>query len=165
MLLCSLHLGYQTGKVQNSRTLLCITRNFEVLPENCQKSGKSPKEFWGISGKSHFGLRKSQTISQSLYLPPLPLLFFIFTLHQSSSLNHYILCFLSCFSHVRLFVTLWIVAFQAPLSMGFFIKNTGVGFHVLLQEIFPAQGLNPCPLCLLHWQVGSLPLVPPGKPA
>ena len=77
MLLCSLHLGYQTGKVQNSRTLLFITRNFEVLPENCQKSGKSPKEFWGISGKSHFGLRKSQTILQSLFLPlfPPPLLY------------------------------------------------------------------------------------------
>ena len=45
-------------------------------------------------------------------------------------------------------------------------KNTGVGRRVLLQEIFPTQGLtNPCLLCLLHWQVGSLPLVPPGKPS
>ena len=26
---------------------------------------------------------------------------------------------LSCFSHVQLFATLWTVAFQAPLSMGF----------------------------------------------
>ena len=26
------------------------------------------------------------------------------------------------------------------------------------------QGLNPHLLCLLHWQAGSLPLVPPGKP-
>ena len=29
--------------------------------------------------------------------------------------------------------------------------------------IFPTQGLNPYLLHLLHWQVGSLPLVPPGK--
>ena len=43
-------------------------------------------------------------------------------------------------------------------------KNTGVGCHALLQEIFPTQGLNPGPLCLLHWQAGSLPLGPPGKP-
>ena len=43
-------------------------------------------------------------------------------------------------------------------------KNPGVGGHVLLQGIFPTQGSNPCLLCLLHWQVGSLPLVPPGKP-
>ena len=43
-------------------------------------------------------------------------------------------------------------------------KNTGVGCHAVLQGIFPTQGLNPCPLCLLHWQAGSLPLAPPGKP-
>ena len=43
-------------------------------------------------------------------------------------------------------------------------KNTGVDYHFLLQRIFPTQGLNPCLLCLLHWQAGSLPLVPPGKP-
>ena len=28
--------------------------------------------------------------------------------------------------------------------------------------IFLTQGLNLCPLHLLHWQAGSLPLVPPG---
>ena len=39
-------------------------------------------------------------------------------------------CVLSHFSHVQLFVTLWIVALQAPLSMGFSRKNTGVGCHV-----------------------------------
>ena len=38
-----------------------------------------------------------------------------------------------------------------------------VDCHALLQGIFPTQGLNPCLLCLLHWQVGSLPLVPPEK--
>ena len=30
---------------------------------------------------------------------------------------------------------------------------------------FPIQGLNQCLLCLLHWQVASLPLMPPGKPS
>ena len=43
-------------------------------------------------------------------------------------------------------------------------KNAGRGSHFLLQGIFPTQGLNPHVLCLLHWQVGSLPLVLPGKP-
>ena len=43
-------------------------------------------------------------------------------------------------------------------------KNTGVGCHFLLWGIFPTQGLNPCLLRLLHWQVGSSLLVPPGKP-
>ena len=43
-------------------------------------------------------------------------------------------------------------------------KHTGVGCHALLQRIFPTQGLNLCPLHLLRWQAGSLPLAPPGKP-
>ena len=42
-------------------------------------------------------------------------------------------------------------------------KNSGVGCHFLLQGIFPTQTLNQCLLCLLHWQVGSLPLTPLGK--
>ena len=40
-------------------------------------------------------------------------------------------------------------------------KNTRVGCHAHLQGIFLTQGLN---RCLLHCQVGSLPLAPPGKP-
>ena len=36
-------------------------------------------------------------------------------------------------------------------------KKTAVGCHALLQGIFPTEGLNPHLLCLLHWQVGSLP--------
>ena len=42
-------------------------------------------------------------------------------------------------------------------------KNTGVGCHALLQGIFPTQGLKPHLLCLLCWQMGSLPLAPPRK--
>ena len=44
-------------------------------------------------------------------------------------------------------------------------KNAGVSYHFLLQGIFPTQGLNLRLLCLLYWQVGSLPLVPSGKPS
>ena len=43
-------------------------------------------------------------------------------------------------------------------------KNTGVGCHALLQGIFPTQGSNSGLLHLLHWQEGSSPLAPPGKP-
>ena len=43
-------------------------------------------------------------------------------------------------------------------------KNTGVDSHALHQGIFPTQGLNLSPLSLLHWQLGSLRLVSPGKP-
>ena len=34
-------------------------------------------------------------------------------------LTYLYLCMLSCFSHVQVFVTLWTIACQAPLFMGF----------------------------------------------
>ena len=40
-----------------------------------------------------------------------------------------------------------------------------VGGHALLQGILPIQTSNLHLLCLLHWQVGSSPLAPPGKPS
>ena len=49
-------------------------------------------------------------------------------------------------------------------SHGILGKNTEVGCLALLQGIFPTLELNLCLLYLLHWQAGSLPLVPPGKP-
>ena len=39
-------------------------------------------------------------------------------------------------------------------------KNSRMGCHFLIQGIFPTLGLN---LCLLHWQVSSLPLSPQGS--
>ena len=59
---------------------------------------------------------------------------------------------------------LWTAAHQAPLSMGFSKQEYWSGCHALLQGIFPTQGSNPHLLFLLHWQVNSLLLVPPGKP-
>ena len=67
-------------------------------------------------------------------------------------------CLLSCFSCVWLFATLQTVALQAPPCVGFSRKNTGR----VLQGTFLTQGSNVS--CLLHWQVGSLPLTPLGKP-
>ena len=43
-------------------------------------------------------------------------------------------------------------------------KNTKVGCHFLLQGLFLTQGLNLPLLCLLHWQVDSLPLSHLGSP-
>ena len=71
-------------------------------------------------------------------------------------------CMLSRFSHFRLFVTPWFARLLCPWgSPG---KNTGVGCHAFLQRIFLTQKSNLHLLCLLYWQAGSLPLVPPGKP-
>ena len=39
-----------------------------------------------------------------------------------------------------------------------------MGYHFLLQRIFPAQGSNQHFLRLQHWQVASLPPVRPGEP-
>ena len=52
-------------------------------------------------------------------------------------------------SRVRLFTIPRTVAYQAPPSMEFPGKSTGVGCHFFLQGIFPTQGLNPG---ILHWQ-------------
>ena len=54
-------------------------------------------------------------------------------------------------SRVRLFATPWTVAYQLLWTVAYQLlcpwdfpgKNTGVGSHFLLQEIFPTQGLNP----------------------
>ena len=46
-------------------------------------------------------------------------------------------------SRVQLFATPWTVIYQALHPWDFPGKNTGVGCHFLLQEIFPNQGLNP----------------------
>ena len=43
-------------------------------------------------------------------------------------------------------------------------KNTGVGFHVLLQGIIPTPGSYLCLLLLLHWQTESLLLSHLGSP-
>ena len=69
---------------------------------------------------------------------------------------------LSHFSHVWLFATLWTVACQASLSMGYSRQEYWSGLPSLRQGTFQTQESNPCLLPLLHRQAGSLPLVPPG---
>ena len=54
------------------------------------------------------------------------------------------------------------VVHQTSLSMGFSWQKYWSGLPFFLQGIFPTQGLN---LCLLHWQVDSLPLNHHGSPS
>ena len=75
--------------------------------------------------------------------------------HQGSP-SRLCVCILQCFCHVWLFVMLWTLACQVPLSMGFSIKNTGVACCDLLQGIFPTQGSNLQLLHLLHCQASSI---------
>ena len=69
----------------------------------------------------------------------------------------------SVLRHVQLFATTWTGARQAPLSIGFSRQEHWSGYHTLLQGIFLTQGSKLHLLCLLHWQAGPLPLMPPGK--
>ena len=63
---------------------------------------------------------------------------------------------LSCFSHVRLCSQT--VAHWAPLSMGFSRQEYWSGLSYPPPGDLPNPGIKPASLCLLHWQVGSLPL-------
>ena len=73
---------------------------------------------------------------------------------------------LSHFSHVHLFVTLWTVTSQAPLSVGFSRQEYWSGLPCPPSRDLPdsTQGENLSFLCLLPWQVDSLQLESRGKP-
>ena len=81
-------------------------------------------------------------------------------LPHSATLGSY--CLLSCFSHVCLFVTLWTVTHQAPLSMELSRQEYWSGFVPASRGSL--QGSNQCLLWLFLWQTSSLPVAPPGKP-
>ena len=73
-------------------------------------------------------------------------------------------CACMCAKLLQSCLTLWLHGLWPTRFLGLWDstgKNTGVGCYALFQGIFLTQGLN---LHLLHWQVGSLPLVQPGTP-
>ena len=53
------------------------------------------------------------------------------------------MCVLSSFSYIRLFVTLWTVACQANLSMGFFSQECWSGLLCPPPEDLPDPGFKP----------------------
>ena len=63
------------------------------------------------------------------------------------------------------FAAPWTVAYQVPLSMGFPRQGYWGGLPFHPPGNFWTQGLNPGLLCLLHWQIVSLPLSHMGSPA
>ena len=67
-------------------------------------------------------------------------------------------CLLSHFSHVRLFVTLWTVALQAPLSMGFSRQEYWSGFSCPPAGDLPNPGIEPRSPAAPALQSNSLPL-------
>ena len=69
----------------------------------------------------------------------------------------------SRFSRVQLFLTLWTVSRQAPLSMRFSRWEYWSELPCPPPGVLPNPGIEPLSLCLQHWQAGSLQPVPPGK--
>ena len=75
----------------------------------------------------------------------------------------YIYVIVQSLSRLWLFEIPSTVARQAPLSMGFSRQEYCSGLPCPPPGIFPNQGLN-SGLLSPPWQVGSLPLAPPGSP-
>ena len=67
-------------------------------------------------------------------------------------------------SRFQLFVTLWTVPGQAPLSMGLTQQKYWSGLPFPPLEDLPDPGINPRLLRLLHWQADFLPLSHLGNP-
>ena len=70
-------------------------------------------------------------------------------------------CVLSHFSRVRLFVTLWTIGHQAPLSMGFSRKEYWSGSPFPSPGDLPNPGIEPGSPAL---EADALPSEPPRKP-
>ena len=71
---------------------------------------------------------------------------------------------LSHFSCLQLFATLWTVALQALLSMGFSRQEYWSWLPCLPPGDLTDQGIEPSSPASLALQVDSLPTEPPGKP-
>ena len=59
-----------------------------------------------------------------------------------------LMCVLSCFSNVRFFVTLWTVALQSPLSMGFSRQEYRSGLPFPSPWDLPDPGIEPQISCI-----------------
>ena len=68
-------------------------------------------------------------------------------------------CMLSCFSHVQLFVTLWMVASQAPMTMGFSRQEYWSGLPCPPPGDLSNPGIKPVSLKCPTLAARSLPLV------
>ena len=72
-------------------------------------------------------------------------------------------CVLILFSHVQLFMTLWVIVYQAPLSMVFSRSEYWSGLPCPPPGDLPNSGIEPASLLSPALAGRLLPLVPPGK--
>ena len=126
-------------RIQDSLT--CFLRNLYADQEATVRTGHDTTDWFKI-GKE---VRQGCIVSPCLF-------------------NFCAQCMLSHFNRVQLCETLWTVVCQAPLSMAFSRQEYWIGLPCPPPGDLPYPGIKPCLFHFLHWQAGSLPLVPPGKP-
>ena len=136
---------------------------------------RKPKWGWGWKNGGQSPCRtifkcESFTKNDSAPFPPKKLMLIVFPSSTTSSQmggwltnTEVTFCVLSCFSHVQLFAAPQTVAHQACLSMGFSRQEYWSGWPCPPPGDLPDPGIEPVS-SLLHWQAGSLSLVPPWKP-
>ena len=73
-------------------------------------------------------------------------------------------CILSHFSHVQLLATLWTIALQAPLLMGFSRQEYWNGLPCPPSRDLPDPGIEPMSLMSPAWAGGFFTTEPPGRP-
>ena len=95
---------------------------------------------------------------------PLPSPCICIFLHFKLYICSVVFCVLSSFSCVWLFATLWTVAHQAPLSMGFFRQEYWNGLQCPPAEDLPNPGTEPASPASNPLKADSLSTDPPGKP-
>ena len=106
-----------------------------------QRLGKEPRNRgWGF----HIKVR-----NEGLSIFMIRDFYYIYLLLYSIPYNIWCVYMLSHLCHVQLSVTLWPVAHQAPLSVGF-SRQEFWSCCALLQRLFLTQGSNPCLLHLLY---------------
>ena len=138
----------KSGKLQDSYqdnlvisvTKLCLTL---CNPVDCSLPGFSVR-----------GISQARILHGLPFLPPGDLL--------DPGLE--LMCVCELLSHVRLFVTLWTVAHQAPLSMGFPKEEYWSGLPFPPPEDLSDPWIKPLSPTAPALQEDSLPLKPPGKP-
>ena len=95
--------------------------------------------------------------SLSCFFLSLQVSVFLLCMYHSSSFSfpsllprlRFLLCACCCFTHVRLFATLWTVARQAPLSMGFSRQEYCSGLPCPAPGDLPNLGIKPVSLTSL----------------
>ena len=112
----------------------------------CPSANEWIRKLWCIFTMEYYSAIKKNTFESVLigWMKLEPIIQSEVSQKEKRQYSMLLLLLLSRFSHVRLSEIPRTVPYQAPLSIPFSSKNTGVGSCSLLQGIFLIQGLNLC---------------------